>query len=395
MTERKRFLLALRRMGTGGIEQATRTLACALAKAGHDVHLLVLKGGMQQEMPAQVTVHCLDVDRISRRGWGLVMHAAERLVLSPLVKGSGFVWRSKRCSMAFARFVHALEQQYGHLDLILIRGQGAFESLGEFNDPRAWRVVESVTGRFPHNRRGRWLTRALYQDKQVLCVSQGVQQQLLEYLRCQNVTLTRSEVLYNAVPVEHIQQQALQPTTPSFEPPYLVHVGRLVPVKNQRRLLHAYQIAVEHGLKHDLVIIGDGSERAALEVLSEALGLSHKVHFLGSQSNPYPWVKQADAFVLSSNFEGLGLVLIEALALGTPCVACDVPGGIREVLRGDQHRLLAAPDEQALAEKMLEAVSHPMPVQEAWVAPFTEAIIIRQLLALTSLAMEAPHADPA
>src|SRR5690606_3006072 len=131
-------------------------------------------------------------------------------------------------------------------------------------------------------------------------------------------------------------QQALQPATPSFEQPYLVHVGRLVPVKNQRRLLQAYQIAVEHGLKHDLVIIGDGSERAALEVLSEALGLSHKVHFLGSQSNPYPWVKQADAFVLSSNFEGLGLVLIEALALGTPCVACDVPGGIREVLRGDQ-----------------------------------------------------------
>src|SRR5690606_40878054 len=112
-------------------------------------------------------------------------------------------------------------------------------------------------------------------------------------------------------------------------------------------------------------------------------------------SNPYPWVKQADAFVLSSNFEGLGLVLIEALALGTPCVACDVPGGIREVLRGDQRRLLAAPDEQALAAKMLEAVSHPLPVQDAWVAPFTEAIIIRQLLALTSLAMEAPHAHPA
>lgn len=383
MKDQRRFLLVLRRMDVGGIEQATQTLAEALADAGHEVHVLVLKGSSRRRLSSNVHVHHLDVDRASRRGTGLALHLLDRLVLSPLIKGSGFVWRGKRCTRVFSAFVAEMEATHGEFDMILIRGQGAFENLWAFDDPRVWRVVEAITGRFADSRRGRWLTRVLYRDKQVISVSHGVEQTLNTYLETRDVPLAAHEVIYNAVPTGKLERLACAPISPTLPRPYLVHVGRLVPVKNQARLLRAFYLAIQQGLDHDLVIIGDGSQRSALEALAGELSLDDRVHFLGHQANPYPWVKNADALVLSSDFEGLGVVLIEALALNTPCIACDVPGGISEVLINEQRRLLCAPDDKALADTMLDAVQHPLEVKPEWLKRFSEDSVIQQLLEIT------------
>ncbi|ALM52812.1 glycosyltransferase [Halomonas huangheensis] len=384
MKDQRRFLLVLRRMDVGGIEQATQTMAEALANAGHEVHVLVLKGTSQRQLASNVHVHHCDVDRTSRRRWGLLLHLADRLFLSPLIKGSGIVWRGKRCSAAFRNIVAQLEVEHGRFDMILMRGQGAFENLWAYNDPRTWRVVEAITGRFANTWRGRWLTRVLYQGKQVISVSHGVEQSLNEYLEERGVQLAAHEVIYNAVPIHKLQQLADHTVSAATTRPYLVHVGRLVPVKNQARLLRAFHLAIHQGLEHDLVIIGDGSERKALESLSQQLALENRVHFLGHQANPYPWVNQADALVLSSDFEGLGVVLIEALALGTPCIACDVPGGVSEVLIEEQRRLLCAPDDQALADAMLDATRYPLAVNPQWLSRFTEERVVQQLLEITA-----------
>ncbi|MGQ7247158.1 glycosyltransferase [Halomonas sp. V046] len=396
MKDQRRFLLVLRRMGIGGIEQATQTLADALATAGHDVHLLVLKGEVNREFHPGVTLHRHDVDKVSRKGLGLLLHLADRLCLSRLIQGSGFVWRGKRCSVAFSAFVQALEEGQTPFDMILIRGQGAFENLWDYNDHRTWRVVEAVTGRFPCTAKGRWLARVLYQGKKVICVSKGVKSALNDYLRRQGVNLVDSQVIYNAIPIARIQQLANRGQPMEIAPPYFVHVARLVPVKNQRRLLSAYHLAVNKGLQQDLVIIGEGSERPALEDMARHLGLAAKVHFLGQQANPYPWVKDADALVLSSDFEGLGIVLLEALVLGTPCIACDVPGGISEVLTGDQRRMLCAPNEEALADKLLEAATSVPDVKDEWTTPFSEASILLRLMSLADeSSTERPHAQTA
>lgn len=395
MKDKKRVLLVLRRMGMGGIEQATRTLARALQNAGHEAHLLVLKGDVPSTDRETLRLHQYDVDRESRQGLGRFIHLADKALLSPLIKQSGFVWRGRRCSNAFKHYVAALEAQHGRFDLILIRGQGAFENLWAFDDERTWRVVEAVTGRFNNTAKGRWLTRTLYQGKQLLCVSRGVQQVVGDYLERQSVDITRSELLYNAVPIDDIRHKALAPAEPAIPRPYLVHVARLVPVKNQQRLLKAYHQAVNQGLDQDLVIIGDGSERRHLEEMTLELGLAARVHFLGQRDNPYPWMKDATALVLSSNFEGLGIVLIEALALGTQCVACKVPGGISEVLAGPQGRLLAEPSDAGLAEKLLEAVQDPVIVDEKMIKVFEPQSVIEQLMALTEAPSERLYAHPA
>ena len=288
-----------------------------------------------------------------------------------------------------------LEAHHGRFDLILIRGQGAFENLWAFDDERTWRVVEAVTGRFPNTAKGRWLTRTMYQGKQLLHVSRGVQQEVGDYLERQGVDVSSSELLYNAVPLEDIRRKATESAEPAIPRPYLVHVARLVPVKNQQRLLKAYHLAVNQGLDHDLVIIGDGSERRQLEEMALELGLAARVHFLGQRDNPYPWMKDATALVLSSNFEGLGIVLVEALALGPQCVACKVPGGISEVLAGPQGRLLAEPSDTSLAEKLLEAVQDPVIIDEKMIKVFEPQSVIAQLMALTEAPSERLYAHPA
>lgn len=395
MTAKKRILLVLRRMGMGGIEQATKTLAMALDQQGHDVHLLILKGPVPPLDEPGYQIHHYDVDRESRTGLGRLNHLADKAILSPLIKHSGFVWRGKRCSNEFKRWLKAQEEKCGPFDLILIRGQGAFENLWAFNDYRTWRVVEAVTGRFAYSAKGRWLTRTLYQDKQLLFVSRGVQEEVGAYLARQQVSIARTALLYNAVPVELIRKKALEPHSPNIASPYIVHVARLVPVKNQERLLKAYHIAINQGLDQDLVIIGDGSERRRLEDLTITLGLASRVHFLGQQENPYPWVKGAHALVLSSNFEGLGIVLLEALSLGVQCVACRVPGGIAEVLTGPQERLLAHPSEEGLAKKLLEAKHQPVMIEHQMIEVFEPKTIIAQLLELAPIVSEDAYAHPA
>lgn len=388
----KRILMVLRRLGMGGIEKATVALANAMVRDGHEVHLLIFKGQPELELDPGIRVHCRNLERESRKTpLGLAYYALSRALLRFIVPGSGFLWPGIVTTRRFKDFLHQLEAADGRFDLVLIRGQGAFELLWNYRDPRCWQMVEAVTGVYENRERAsRWLTKKLFEGKRVICVSQGIADGLRHHLEDYGVTLAHLRVIYNAVPIDEIRRLGEEPPVPDFDRPYLVHVARLVPEKGQRVLIEAYHLAREQGVVAPLVIVGDGSERGRLEAQVEQLGLRDHVHFLGRQSNPYPWVARASAFVLSSNFEGLGLVLIEALGLGTQCVATDVPGGIREVLDGEQRRLIAAHDPASLAEKIREALAEPLAIDASFVERFEERIVLPQFLSLTDEAEPTP-----
>lgn len=377
----KRILIILRRLQAGGIEQASISLANAMAAQGHEVHVWVLRG--EARLTPNVTVHLHaggDIEREARRGLlGRACDLLGRGLLKHLLPGSGFVWTGWRTSALVRQRIVELESRHGPFDQILIRGQGAFELLWHLHDPRCWQLVEGPSSKLRNHRLGRWLTAKLFQDKQVICVSHGIAEVLQQMLSQFSVTPARQTVIYNGVPLARVRQLSRLAPDPCIEKPFLVHVARLVPVKDQALLLRSFKRAA---LDCKLVIIGDGSERAALERLIKTLELSERVILLGHKSNPYPWVAAAEAFVLSSRTEGLGLVLIEALACGTQVVATDVPGGIREVLIEEQTRLLASPDEVSLAAKMREALADPVRIQPHWVERFDDSEIARSFLAL-------------
>jgi glycosyltransferase involved in cell wall biosynthesis len=88
------------------------------------------------------------------------------------------------------------------------------------------------------------------------------------------------------------------------------------------------------------VLIGEGPDQAALEQLAVELGIRQSVHFLGFCSNPFPFIRQAEMLVLSSRYEGFGMVLAEAMALGTPVISSDCPTGPRDLLEAGKAGLL-------------------------------------------------------
>lgn len=126
-------------------------------------------------------------------------------------------------------------------------------------------------------------------------------------------------------------------------------VGRLAPQKNFALLISAFaQIA-----RHDdrLTIVGEGDERARLEALATSLGVSDRVSMPGYTSDLDSYFAQADALVLSSDFEGLGIVVIEALAAGLPVVATDCGVNMAMLVEG-AGRLVPVGDADALATAM-------------------------------------------
>jgi glycosyltransferase involved in cell wall biosynthesis len=112
----------------------------------------------------------------------------------------------------------------------------------------------------------------------------------------------------------------------------ILTVGRLKRVKNQALLLRA--LAQIRCAAPRLMIVGDGELEAELSALAAELGIADRVIFAGFQADPSAFYRTADLFVLSSNFEGFGNVIVEAMAAGTPVVSTDCPSGPAEILGG-------------------------------------------------------------
>jgi glycosyltransferase involved in cell wall biosynthesis len=197
------------------------------------------------------------------------------------------------------------------------------------------------------------LMRWIYPRHPLVAPTQGVADDLAK-----NFGITLSNVIPHGIDLDSIRAQAEQnqPDIPDF--PYIISVGRLSTAKDYPTLLHAYSAAQAAGLQEHLLIIGDGELRDSLTNLCNDLNLNQRVHFLGHQPNPFPYVKSARFFVLSSIWEGFGLALLESLALGTPAIATDCPSGPAEILgNGEFGILVKVGDAAALAQAILQISS--------------------------------------
>ncbi len=165
--------------------------------------------------------------------------------------------------------------------------------------------------------------------KGLVCVSQGVADDIV---RGAGVARERTRVIYNPVIHPHIYDLARQPVEHRWFTPgpfkSLLAVGRLMPQKDFPTLLRALPAVRQCGDVR-LTILGEGDERPRLESLVKELSLESCVSMPGAVRNPYAYMARADLFVLSSAWEALPTVLIEALALGVPVVAADCVSGPR------------------------------------------------------------------
>ena len=144
----------------------------------------------------------------------------------------------------------------------------------------------------------------------------------------------------------------------SFSDPALfkfVAVGRLSPEKNHSRLLRAFSRIVGDADNAVLVIVGSGPMESELCELARELRISDRVVFVGQLANPFPVLKRADCLVMPSDYEGQGLVLLEALTLNVPCISTDFPSARGIIREGDG--LICAKSSVAMAAAMRSMLS--------------------------------------
>ncbi len=167
----------------------------------------------------------------------------------------------------------------------------------------------------------------------IIVVSEGAADDLSRVAR---IPRDRIRVILNPVITPELSIKAREGLDhPWFQPgapPVILSAGRLTSQKDFPLLIKAFAL-VRQSLPARLVILGEGPERAALVSLIKQLGVEEDVHLPGFVSNPYPYIARASVFALSSQWEGLPTVLVEALYCGAPAVATDCPSGPREILR--------------------------------------------------------------
>ncbi|MEZ5452286.1 MAG: glycosyltransferase [Thiothrix sp.] len=192
--------------------------------------------------------------------------------------------------------------------------------------------------------RNEWLAfRWLYpRAKRVIAVSRQMQD-LLE----QRAGLKNVNCIYNPVNTALIREKA--GATLDIEDKFILAVGRLERQKRFDLLLEAFARCKTQAYCK-LVLLGRGSQQPILEQRIGELGLEGRVLMAGFEPNPYKYMAKAEFQVMSSDYEGYPLVLIEALSLGCPIVSTDCPTGPREIVRDGENGLLVAKgDPDALA----------------------------------------------
>jgi glycosyltransferase involved in cell wall biosynthesis len=193
----------------------------------------------------------------------------------------------------------------------------------------------------------------------VVGVSQSIRSSLIRDFK---IASEKTLCIYNPIPIDQINQKAAEPIDHPFflgNDVILVSVGRLVPQKRFDRLLRAFAAVYHKRCDVVLIIIGEGSLREELVHLAESLGIANRVDFVGFKKNPFAWMSKADLFVLTSDVEGLPMVLLEALACGIPVVSTNCCSGPDELIDERINGILTALDHRAVSNSILRLLNDP------------------------------------
>jgi len=374
-----RIALFIHGLSGGGVQRSTINLAKELVRREHEVDLVVgtANGASRSMVPADVRL--VPLQRRTRLSYlPLVMQAEPELrrlflkpVMLPLLPQKALFYLPALTEYLEERRPDALISADTYCNLVAIwarRVSGASTKVVVSE-----RNALSVQLQRPERRRAwRWrhvppLVGALYPRADgIVAVSDGVAHDLNRLCGIpRGMISTIYNPIYNGDELEGRAAQPMHhPWLQPGQPPVILGVGRLVRPKDFATLIRAFAQLRRRQAARLLVLGGEQErgERSRLLALARSLGVVDDVQLVGHVENPYPFYRHVSVFVLSSYREGLGNVIIEALACGCPVVSTDCPYGPAEILDGGRYgQLVPVGDVTAMAEAIAATLAAPPP----------------------------------
>lgn len=353
MQEKKRVAFCVAWLLYGGTETALIRYVNNLAPERYDVTVVVANNlpGLEKrlgDIGNHVHIEYLVRDGIltslikkknGRGGISVAEKLVEEIVLAPIRKA---LQRRRMARLAT------------QLDTIVDWDYASYLLLPRKSPCRTVAFFHFSVRAFCAGKRGRMerLGKRLDRHDAIVCVSQ---EQEREAKGIFGFAREKISCIYNPIDKDGLARAAKEYPIPGG---FLLSVARIDErQKDFTTLLKAYSMALQKG--HDLPplkILGQGPDEARMKSLARGLGICDRVDFLGFKLNPMPWIAGCTTFVLSSKYEGLSVVLTEALTLGKMIVATDCPTGTREALgNGTCGLLTPVGDAERKAEAMARA----------------------------------------
>lgn len=367
-----RIGMVLPDLAGGGAERVVLTLAGALLERGFPVDLVLLRlsGSYKHTIPDGIRIYYRRRKRTTDPN--LLAHCRERRIeMRPLavnLLATCSAWRPLqklhsgvrlnlaqiRAAVAVARYIREARPQMLFAALPPANCAAILGAeLAKILIPVITSIRNNVDISESYKGRGREIARSTDPGADaVVAISQGVARTVIDTL---GVDARKTHVIYNPAPVSEIRRLAEQEVRhPWFRDsgiPIVLSVLAEKKQKDWRTLVSAFG-SVRRKANARLAILGDLSAdyRSRITSLAREMGVEADIAFLGFVENPFSYMRRAALFVLSSRYEGLANVLIEAMACGTPVVSTDAPYGPAEILEGGRWGpLVPVGDAEALA----------------------------------------------
>jgi glycosyltransferase involved in cell wall biosynthesis len=360
-----KILLYVSQLSAGGAEQAAVLLASGLSELQHEV--TIVASSLHGELVSRVKENCKTIDLASKKP---IRSLRQLAYCISKTKPDAIICFGINTGIAAA------------LSKLIFRWDSVIFIRNENNLSLEWRGASTLNRLI-----GPFLSRWSARRGHTVAVSHSLARATAGYLHLApgKVAVILNPVLDDTAPYNGMREPALHPWLQDQSIPTFVAIGRLEYQKGFDVLVNAFAQVRRHA-RTRLVIFGKGSLHSALQAQIDACGLHNDAILAGFTSDPIAQMRAAHAFVLSSRFEGFGLVLVEALWSGTQVISTDCDFGPAEVLEeGRFGTLVPVNDANALATAILASINQPHSTRrppDCWFEQFAATQVARQYVTL-------------